>query len=157
MRKPAFFLTVICVFQMFLANNILAAEPATASFAVVELFTSEGCSSCPPADKVLGELADDAKKNGRRIFPLAFHVDYWNYLGWKDPLQLASFLRTPRAVRRRPARGAILHAADDREREHRVRRIGPPAGVESSRCHPRPPGKGVSDASHKNGRERNED
>jgi len=88
MRKPFFFLTAVCVSHIFLANNILAAEPATASFAVVELFTSEGCSSCPPADKVLGELADDAKKNGRRIFPLAFHVDYWNYLGWKDPFSL---------------------------------------------------------------------
>jgi hypothetical protein len=52
--------------------------------AVVELFTSEGCSSCPPADAVLGELVQDARTHGRRIFPLAFHVDYWNRLGWAD-------------------------------------------------------------------------
>ena len=88
MHKPAFFLMAICVFQMILANNILAVEPATAPFVVVELFTSEGCSSCPPADKFLAELTDDATKNSRRIFPLAFHVDYWNYLGWKDPFSL---------------------------------------------------------------------
>jgi hypothetical protein len=88
MRKPVFFLALICVSQMAPVNNTLAAEPATAPFAVVELFTSEGCSSCPPADQVLSELADDAKKAGRRIFPLAFHVDYWNYLGWKDPFSL---------------------------------------------------------------------
>jgi len=88
MYKAAFFLTAICVSQMILASNVLAAEPATASFVVVELFTSEGCSSCPPADKVLADLADDAKKNGRRIFLLAFHVDYWNYLGWRDPFSL---------------------------------------------------------------------
>jgi hypothetical protein len=69
---------------------MVALEPAIASFAVVELFTSEGCSSCPPADLVLAELADDAKKNGRRIFPLEFHVDYWNYLGWKDPFTLSA-------------------------------------------------------------------
>lgn len=47
---------------------------------VVELFTSQGCSSCPPADSYLGELA-------RRpdVLALAFHVDYWNYIGWTDP------------------------------------------------------------------------
>ena len=89
MRKPTFLLLVICVHLLTTARTIIALEPAAASFAVVELFTSEGCSSCPPADKILAELADDAKKNGRRIFPLAFHVDYWNYLGWKDPFSLA--------------------------------------------------------------------
>jgi hypothetical protein len=47
---------------------------------VVELFTSQGCSSCPPADKYLGELA---KRPG--LIALAFHVEYWNYIGWTDP------------------------------------------------------------------------
>lgn len=50
-------------------------------FAVVELFTSEGCSSCPPADKALAELL---AKNNPNIFILSYHVDYWNRLGWKD-------------------------------------------------------------------------
>lgn len=54
-------------------------------FAVVELFTSEGCSSCPPAEKVLSDLQTDAKKNNKNIFCLEYHVDYWNRLGWKDP------------------------------------------------------------------------
>ncbi len=48
---------------------------------VVELFTSQGCSSCPPADKLLGELA--GQKN---IIPLSMNVDYWDYLGWRDTL-----------------------------------------------------------------------
>lgn len=51
---------------------------------VVELFTSEGCSSCPPADAFLGELA----QNRRDVLPLAFHVTYWDRLGWRDPFSL---------------------------------------------------------------------
>ena len=54
--------------------------PAAEGFALVELFTSEGCSSCPPADEAVGRL-NGWKKN---VYVLSFHVDYWNYLGWKD-------------------------------------------------------------------------
>lgn len=52
--------------------------------ALLELYTSEGCSSCPPADAWLGKLVDDPQL-WQKIVPVAFHVDYWNYLGWKDP------------------------------------------------------------------------
>ena len=55
---------------------------------VLELFTSQGCSSCPSADKI---LASYAIQNNPNIIPLAFHVDYWNYLGWKDPFSSAAF------------------------------------------------------------------
>jgi hypothetical protein len=48
---------------------------------VVELFTSQGCSSCPPADAYISQLV----KNGGQVIPLAFHVDYWDRLGWRDP------------------------------------------------------------------------
>jgi hypothetical protein len=62
-------------------------------FAVVELFTSEGCSSCPPADGVLGDIVKDAERQHRPIFGLSFHVDYWNRLGWRDPYSDAAFSR----------------------------------------------------------------
>ncbi|MEZ5459713.1 MAG: DUF1223 domain-containing protein [Steroidobacteraceae bacterium] len=53
---------------------------AWASPTVVELFTSQGCNSCPPAEAYLGELAQRSD-----VLALSYHVDYWNYLGWKDP------------------------------------------------------------------------
>src|ERR1700733_16304480 len=54
--------------------------------AVVELFTSQGCSSCPPADKLMGELAKDPS-----IIALSMPIDYWDYLGWKDTLADSRF------------------------------------------------------------------
>jgi hypothetical protein len=59
-------------------------SPRDPGVAVVELFTSEGCSSCPPAEAVLAGLTRDAERAGRPVFTLAFHVDYWNHLGWAD-------------------------------------------------------------------------
>ena len=63
-----------------------AAQPVVPAppFALVELFTSEGCSSCPPADRLLGRIAEEASRSGQNVLPLAFHVDYWDYLGWTD-------------------------------------------------------------------------
>ena len=58
---------------------------------VVELFTSQGCSSCPPADRVLSRLVHDGKVGERAVVPLAFHVDYWNDLGWADPFSRAAW------------------------------------------------------------------
>jgi hypothetical protein len=73
---------------------------AEAPFALVELFTSEGCSSCPPADALLGEIVQDARKQGRRVFGLAFHVDYWNQLGWTDPYSTPAHSRRQRSYAR---------------------------------------------------------
>jgi len=63
--------------------------------AVLELFTSQGCSSCPPADKILGELAQDPS-----VIALSMPIDYWDYLGWKDTLADARFSARQRAYSR---------------------------------------------------------
>ena len=62
---------------------------------VVELYTSQGCSSCPPADELLALLADDP-----RVIPLALHVDYWDYIGWTDRFADARFTQRQKAYAR---------------------------------------------------------
>src|SRR5580704_15663849 len=63
---------------------------------VVELFTSQGCSSCPPADRVVNEMAHTGSYDGRPVVPLSFHVDYWNDLGWADPYSLPAWTERQR-------------------------------------------------------------
>jgi hypothetical protein len=72
----------------------LAGSPAAAgdTRVVLELFTSQGCSSCPAADKLLGEMAKDPA-----VLPLSLSVDYWDYLGWKDTLALPGHAKRQRA------------------------------------------------------------
>ena len=71
-----------------------ATSPAGAK-TVVELFTSQGCSSCPPADAYLGELAARDE-----VIALSFHVDYWNYIGWRDPFSSAEATARQRDYKR---------------------------------------------------------
>lgn len=65
--------------------------------AVVELFTSQGCNSCPPADAALRQIASVADDNELPVYVLSFHVDYWNRLGWTDPYSDASYSARQRA------------------------------------------------------------
>ena len=58
---------------------------------VIELFTSQGCSSCPPADALLAKISAAGALAGRAVAPLSFHVDYWNDLGWADPFSLPAW------------------------------------------------------------------
>jgi hypothetical protein len=70
---------------------------------LVELYTSQGCSSCPAADKFLGELAKRPD-----IVPLSFHVDYWDYIGWKDPFAQPAFSKRQRASSKKFKRGYVF-------------------------------------------------
>jgi hypothetical protein len=83
--------------MVFASAALIATPPASAAEprAVVELFTSQGCSSCPPADKLLEELSHDPS-----VIALSLPVDYWDYLGWKDTLALPGHTRRQRAYSR---------------------------------------------------------
>tara|TARA_R110000868_G_scaffold822_1_gene6094 strand:- start:19270 stop:20034 length:765 start_codon:yes stop_codon:yes gene_type:complete len=73
----------------FSQNN--SAKKATKGFALLELYTSEGCSSCPPADELMGKLQNEYKEN--KVYILAYHVDYWDRQGWKDVFSNADYTK----------------------------------------------------------------
>src|ERR1700761_7333228 len=98
MRSFRIFITLAClglalmVTQAFMIiKDNKAAKRATSDkgFAVIELFTSEGCSSCPPADALVARVQKE--DNDKPVYILAFHVDYWDRLGWKDAYSSAAY------------------------------------------------------------------
>ncbi|MDT7848752.1 DUF1223 domain-containing protein [Methylophilus sp. VKM B-3414] len=91
-------LTALCAIVF--ASNVIAQPQCSAvsgpkTNALVELYTSEGCSSCPPADQWLTHLKTQGNQLGN-IVPMALHVDYWDYIGWKDNFANPAFARRQR-------------------------------------------------------------
>jgi hypothetical protein len=86
-------LLVATGFWLVSTGLIFAQEPRGSGepFAIVELFVSEGCSDCPPADEFLSKLTNYARGNNKRIYTLSFQVDYWNNSEWADPFSSPLF------------------------------------------------------------------
>lgn len=91
MDKKYFFASAITSLLLIGQTHALAAEcsakTGNQTIPLLELYTSEGCSSCPPADRWISKIKHDKSK----ITPLAFHVDYWDYIGWKDKFSTAEY------------------------------------------------------------------
>jgi hypothetical protein len=89
----AFFAIAAIASTAFINGKLLTKVNKTTAdnkgFAVVELYTSEGCSSCPPADELVAKI--EKESSGKPVYILAYHVDYWNRLGWKDQFSSADF------------------------------------------------------------------
>jgi hypothetical protein len=99
-----FLVTVMLVAAAFINIKKSPATDNGKGFAVIELFTSEGCSSCPPADAVVAKIQKESE--GKPIYILAFHVDYWNRLGWTDAFSSADYSK------RQEQYAAWLHSTD---------------------------------------------
>ena len=148
-----------------------AAESGARRVALLELYTSEGCDSCPPADRWVSALLARGL-DPERVVTLGFHVDYWNYLGWNDPFAKAEYsIRQRAASQRNKARVVytpqlLLNGADYRrgifkddiaDRVNTINQDRPAARI-SLKLMPGPTGEwsvqgavAVTDATRKNG------
>ena len=109
---PLIFMVTVAASATWAADQVVFASGENAA-SVIELFTSEGCSSCPPADAWMSQL----KNNGelwKGIVPAVFHVDYWDGLGWPDRFAKAEFTQRQRSRELCPRPGhGWLHGSGD--------------------------------------------
>ncbi|HEY8086181.1 MAG TPA: DUF1223 domain-containing protein [Methylophilaceae bacterium] len=102
------FLRWSCFLAALFSTSVIAAEcsvqSSTQRVALLELYTSEGCSSCPPTDKWVSSL-EKRGYSSDKVIPIALHVDYWDYIGWKDRFADAAF------TARQHAQAALDHSS----------------------------------------------
>jgi hypothetical protein len=140
----AVLLCVLCLACAPAQAGQCAAESPRHTVALVELYTSEGCDSCPPADRWLSSLGGQGY-GPDRVVPIALHVDYWDYIGWKDP-----YARQAHAARQRKmarlARAAILFTPQVllQGKDFRGWRGGPAFGQEVARINARQAGARIA-------------
>src|SRR5260370_11523346 len=91
MKRVRFLVLLLVVSGLIVFAPAQRAKPAGRRAVVVELFTSEGCSSCPPADALLGRLRQEKLAEGVEVIPMGLHVDYWNHQGWVDRFSSAAY------------------------------------------------------------------
>ncbi len=96
MRAMLLCLSVMLILTVNAQNSLLTFQSSGKQTALIELYTSEGCSSCPSAETWLSRLKESPGL-WKDFVPLAFHVDYWDYLGWRDPWASKSFSDRQRA------------------------------------------------------------
>lgn len=105
MRSLVFIAAIFLLAAILRHAQTQAAGPGapvvTKKSVVVELFTSEGCSSCPPADELLPRLRQGPNANGAEVIPLSFHVDYWDSSSWRDRFSSAAYSRRQEDYARR--------------------------------------------------------
>ena len=103
---------------------------------LVELFTSQGCSSCPPADELLSMIGQG--KMGDDVIPLAYHVDYWDYIGWKDPFSKKEWSTLQRQYAKNLDNGRVytpMLVSSGRSHVVGSRRSAVESSIESARKH----------------------
>jgi hypothetical protein len=97
--KRKYLITLSLFTIIFLASFTNIVDKKGEAVVVLELFTSQGCSSCPSADILLEKVGKEFTNDN--VFTLSYHVDYWNYIGWKDPFSQQKFTEKQRSYARK--------------------------------------------------------